>query len=460
MDADTFRSLADQLPRMLGRTDADWSEVALLDGPEPLATPMPIGQVASLALGAVGMAASTILRGRGAPAGPVRVDPFAAALAMCANDYLRVDGKPPGSWPELTRFYRAADGWVYLHGGFPPHAVRLVAALDAPPDRDGLAARVAQMPAQEVEDRCVATNTCGRRLRTAEEWRNDPAAQAVAVRPALTLQRLGLGDLRPWAPASMPLQGIRVLDLSRVLAGPTIGRTLAEHGADVMRIASPRLPFIEPLVIDTGYGKRSAHVDLETAEGRAALASLIREADVFIDGYRPGALARHDLGPEALAGLNPGIICLTLSAFGETGPWGGLRGYDSLVQAAAGLASGDPPRRLPCQPLDYLAGYLGAFAVMTALDRRAETGAGGRIELSLAGMADWLVQMADRIGPVDTPAERNPQHRDIPDEMCRLDTVFGQVSALRPALDVPWRRRTWAPPVRLGTHPAQWLPRR
>ncbi|MEM1164171.1 MAG: CoA transferase [Pseudomonadota bacterium] len=458
MDLSKYLRIATGLTRSVGWMDAPWSRhIDWQDRPEPLSTKMSIGAVAGVGLGAVGVAAAEINALRGGPGGQVSVARDAAALAMCANDFLRVDGKRPVSWPELTRFYLAADGWVFLHGGFPPQAKRLVAALDAPADRDGLAARLAGMTAQDIEDVCVAANTCGRRVRTFQEWNDHPASKAIAAQPVISLEPLGQGPARPWTSAERPLSGIRVLDLSRVLAGPTIGRTLAEHGADVLRIASPHLPSIEPLVIDTGYGKRSAYVDLETDAGRAELTALVREADVLIDGYRPGALAAKGFGVNDLDRMHPGIVYLTLSAFGETGPWGGTRGYDSLVQATVGLAKGDPPKRLPCQPLDYLVGYLGAFAIMRALMVRAETGAGARIELSLAGMAHWLRRIAAEVGPVATPPEKNPVTEDVPEQICEIDTVFGRISALRPALDVPWRLRQWEAPVPLGTHDPVWL---
>ena len=456
MDRQRLRGLGRTLTSSVDWPNANWDQVDFRDAPEPLATVMPIGLVACIAFGAVGLAGNAIAAQRGAPTGGVTIDPRAAALAMCANDYLRVEGTAPVSWPELTRFYRASDGWVFLHGGFPPHAKKLVAALDAPLDREGLAARIAEMTAQEVEDRCIAANTCGRRLRTPEAWAAHPAAAAVAERPVLDITELPPAEPRAWTGSDKPLTGVRVLDFSRVLAGPTIGRTLAEHGADVLRIASPNLPSIEPLVIDTGFGKRSTFIDLETETGRAALSILLADADVVIDGYRPDALARHGLDPAKMAAQHPGLIYLTLSAFGEHGPWGGARGYDSLVQAAVGLSGGEPPRRLPCQPLDYLAGYLGAFGVMRALIARAETGAGSRIALSLAGMAHWLRQMAGEIGAVAAPPDRNPGADDVADELTSLDTPFGRVTSLRPALDVPWRPREWAPPVPLGTHPAEW----
>lgn len=456
MDGAKLRTLGQSLTGQVGWPDADWASVEFREASEPLATSMPIGQVASIALGAVGLAGLEIARERGAPVGPVATDPRAAALAMCANDYLRIAGQAPVSWPELTRFYRAADGWVFLHGGFPAQAARLVACLDAPADRDGLAARLRGMPAQEIEDRCLAANTCGRRLRTPANWAAHPAAQTIAARPVLDITPLPGGAPRRWTPAALPLAGLRVLDFSRVLAGPTIGRTLAEHGADVLRIASPDLPSIEPLVIDTGYGKRSAFVDLDTAHDRATLDDLLAGADVVIDGYRPGALARFGLDPAALARRHPGLIFVSLSAFGQDGPWGGSRGYDSLVQAAVGLSGGEPPKRLPCQPLDYLAGYLGAFGAMRALIARAETGAGAHVELSLAGMALWLRQMAAGIGDVAAPPDRNPTSREVADELVTLASEFGEITTLRPALDVAWRPRHWTPPQRLGSSAPVW----
>ena len=251
-----------------------------------------------------------------------------------------------------------------------------------------------------------------------------------------------------------------MLDLTRVIAGPIIGRTLADFGAEVIRISSPHLPFIESLVINSGFGKRAAHVDLETAEGRDALAALVREADVLIDGYRPGALAGKGFGASDLAALNPGLVTVTLSAFGETGPWGGRRGYDTYVQGAVGLSADGPdgPSRLPCQPLDYLTGYLGAAAAMTALRRRMTEGGGWRSELALARTAQWLWEVTDRLGTEDAPPAKNPAPEDVTDLMIEMSSDFGLVRALAPVVrlsDTPpeWR----SPPVRLGTHAPRWM---
>ena len=454
--ANMLRRRAAGICHGVGWQDAPWGQSRFEYGDNPLATAEPVGDIACMALAAVGVAASSIAHRRGTDKQPFTINRRAAALAMAANTYLRVDGKQPDSWPAVTGFYRAADDWVFLHGGFPAQRQRMLAALGAPPDRKGLAAAVARRTAQDIEEICLAANVCGRRLRTGEAWTQHGASLPIAGKPLISINLVGNPGAFDWTPGEFPLSGIRVLDLSRVLAGPTIGRTLAEHGAEVLRIGAPGLATIPAAVIDTGYGKRSAFADLDTPRGRIVLNRLIRGADVIIDGFRPGSLAMRGFGPRAVSRLRPGIIHVTLSAFGGTGPWGGQRGYDSLVQAATGLAGGDPPKLLPCQPLDYLAGYLGAFAVMRALLLRVETGRGVWIELTLTGMAHWFRRMAAELGPDPKLPKENAAFEDLGNERCTLDSAFGRIEALRPALDVPWRPRIWAPPVPLGSDPPEW----
>ncbi|MEM1300477.1 MAG: CoA transferase, partial [Pseudomonadota bacterium] len=232
-----------------------------------------------------------------------------------------------------------------------------------------------------------------------------------------------------------------------------------EHGAEVMRIAGPHLPSFDSLVINTGFGKRSAFVDLREEDGRETLRTLIRAADVLIDGYRPGALAGRGFSFDDLQDLNPSLVYLTLSAFGETGPWGGRRGYDTYVQAATGLSAEGPdgPTRLPCQPLDYLGGYLGASSVMAALARRAEEGGAWRAELSLGRNAMWLWEWTDALGPESDPPAANPSLEQAAPVLAEMSSEFGQLRAMRPAVLLSETPPEWrAAPVRLGTHPAEW----
>ena len=243
------------------------------------------------------------------------------------------------------------------------------------------------------------------------------------------------------------LSGTRVLDLTRVLAGPTCARTLAEHGADVLRVSRRDLADLgPPSDLDTGIGKLNTHMDLRNAAEAENMRSLIRECDVFSQSYRPGALARHGLSPEALAELRPGIVYVTLSAWGHEGPWRGRRGYDTVVQSANGMAyhpDKERPAFLPYSAQDYVAGYLLAFGAMVALGRRVREGGSWLVRNSLAGAGHWIRQH----GLLD-PGEYAHLPAELPaDELQSLlmhhDAPDGRITHL-------------APVVRMSETPARW----
>jgi crotonobetainyl-CoA:carnitine CoA-transferase CaiB-like acyl-CoA transferase len=252
-----------------------------------------------------------------------------------------------------------------------------------------------------------------------------------------------------------------VLDLTRVIAGPVCGRTLAAHGADVLAVASPKLPNFPRLITDTGRGKLSAHLDLREKEGRARLSSLLRDADVFVQGYRPGALGALGFSPMDTARIRPGIVHVSLSAYGSVGPWSGRRGFDSLVQTASGFnraeaeaAGQGAPKALPCQALDHGSGYLLAFGAMTALHRRAVEGGSWLVEVSLARTGRWIRDLGRVPGGLKCAA---PRREDVAAYLEESDSGFGRLQAIRHAAvmsDTPvgWDR----PSVPLGTHPAAW----
>ena len=217
----------------------------------------------------------------------------------------------------------------------------------------------------------------------------------MAKLPLFSIEKIGDAPPLKLAAADRPLAGLRVLDLTRIIAGPVCGRTLAVHGADVLLVTASHLPSIRSLVIDTGRGKLSASIDLREASGRETLTALLRDADIFVQGYRPGAIAGHGFSPQDAARIRPGIIYVSLCAYGQEGPWADRRGFDSLVQNASGLndeeayafGAREPqatPRPLPAQVLDHATGYLLAFAAMAALKRRMAEGGSWHVRLSLA----------------------------------------------------------------------------
>jgi len=261
---------------------------------------------------------------------------------------------------------------------------------------------------------------------------------------------------------------VRVLDLTRVLAGPTGARVLAEHGADVLKVTAGHLPDSGQVDLDTGLGKLSTHIDLRTPEGAETLRKLVLETDVFSQSYRPGALAGRGFSAEALARLRPGIVCVALSAWGNTGPWRDRRGFDTIVQCASGIAhavgrnagDGAAPRYLPVSAIDYVAGYLMALGAMVALARRAREGGSWLVRVSLARTGQWIT---DR-GLVPASAIEGVPEELSEEEIATLctecDAPDGRIRHLKPVVQMSGTQPYWArPPVPLGTHKPEWPPR-
>jgi crotonobetainyl-CoA:carnitine CoA-transferase CaiB-like acyl-CoA transferase len=424
-----------------------------------LPTSLPVGPCAAAALSATGLAAAAIHARRGNAPPRVRVDLRRAALATANADYLRVDGKAVKSWDSITGYYRASDAWVYLHGNFPHLRDGLLHLLGASNDRDAVAAAVARWCADDIEREAGSRGLCAVRVRRRDEWRAHPQFEAAAAAPLVRIRRIGGAPREPSTSADRPLSGVRMLDLSRVIAGPMVGRTLAEHGATVMLVSGPHLPSLEPLVIDTGFGKLSAALDLRAPVDAQRLHDLAADADVFLDAYRPGSLDARGYTLEALARRRPGIVYVSISAFCQDGPWAQRRGYDTLVCAASGFgyADSDMPRRLPCQPLDYLTGYLGACGAMVALQRRALEGGSWHVSLSLDRTAAWLWEMTDLLGREARVAAAKPAMHDVEDLCAVTRSAFGELKHFTPMLDMPGAQPRWArAPVPLGSDPAAW----
>jgi crotonobetainyl-CoA:carnitine CoA-transferase CaiB-like acyl-CoA transferase len=280
----------------------------------------------------------------------------------------------------------------------------------------------------------------------------------------VSIERIGEAAPKPWPRGDRPLAGLRVLDLSRVIAGPVAGRTLAAHGADVLLISGPDLPAIPWLAIDTGRGKLTSFVELKSEQGRETLRGLLASADIFSQGYRPRALAALGFAPQDAAKLNPGIVYVSLSAYGHAGPWAERRGFDSLVQTATGFnhAEGQAagvggPKELPAQMLDHATGYLMAFGAAMAKARQAREGGSWHVRVSLARTGRWLSNLgrvADGLETEDLTGDAvSPFIEELPSGFGRLRSVsHSAVLSKTPAF---WAR----PAMPLGSHPPQWPPR-
>ena len=328
---------------------------------------------------------------------------------------------------------------------------------------------VAQWNALELEEAIIAAKGAGGMVRTMAEWAKHPQAAAIASLPLMELIKIGDSPPEKLPEGDRPLSGIRVLDLTRVLAGPTCARTLAEHGADVLKITGAHLPNIGYQEYDTGHGKLSAQLDLREPKDLDTLKGLVREADVFSQGYRPGTLGSRGLSPEELAEIRPGLVYVSLCAFSHVGPWASRRGFDTAVQTVSGIThrqgelfpgAAPGPQFYPVSAIDYLTGYLMSFGAVEALNRRTREGGSWLVRISLAQVGRWLVEH----GQVPESDLENVPAEFTPEEISRWsmasDTPMGRLGHLGPVVQLSETPPRWArPSAPLGHHEPVWPPR-
>ncbi|MGW6924176.1 CoA transferase [Streptomyces sp. NPDC054950] len=436
---------------------------------------LPVRELARACVGVCALAGAELAARRaGLPEVPgVRVDDAAVATAFASERQLLVDGRAPVAFAPLSRFWRTADGWVRTHANYPHHRARLLGALALPEDADAAAveASLAERSALEVEDTVYAAGGLAVASRTPEEWAAQEQAALIAARPLVERGRSDEARARTFAPLEggplLPAAGLRVLDLTRVLAGPVATRTLALLGADVLRVDAPHLPELPDQHADTGFGKRSTLLDLTT--DRRTFEELLAAADVVVTGYRPGALDRFGLSPEALAERRPGLVVAQVSAWGAYGPWGGRRGFDSLVQVATGIAtvegSAGRPGALPAQALDHGTGYLLAAAVLRALTEQSYDGGSRFVRSALARTAAWLTEGV-RMDEGEGKGMAKAQERQVSGggsidpgrRLAETDSPLGRLRHALAPVSFDGGPGDWArPPGPWGADPARWL---
>jgi CoA-transferase family III len=428
--------VTDLLPALwadLGGAPEELDRLSVTGPPTTLTSTFPVTAAGAAAVGA------SLLAATAGTAARVGLDTRQLAVVLRSERYVRRDGRSLGDpFDRLSAFHRTADGWLRLHANYPWHRAAALHVLGC--TEAEVPAAVAAWSGIELEKALYDAGGIGAAVRTEDVWRAETGSP-----PALVEHRI-VGDA-----AARPRQRSRVLDLTRVLAGPVATRTLALHGADVLRIDAPGRPEIPLQAADTLPGKRSALLDLDRA--LPELERLLAGADLVVTGYRPGALDRFGLSPEALAERHPGLVVVTLSAWDHLGPWGHRRGFDSIVQAACGIAltEGDAraPGALPAQVLDHATGYLAAASALLTLARQRRDGGSHHLRLSLVGTAAWL--QGNRGEPGD-PAEHIDPARYLQE--------LGPFTIARPPGTVDGRSLEWRPPVpAFGTATTVWEPR-
>ena len=437
------------------------------DGTPLLPSPHPLGEGAAVARLLTGVAAAELWRLRTGRVQRVTVDARHAAASLLSFAHVRYHD--PALRPTMDRasinarlvhLFPTRDGrHVQLHPSFGDlHALLALLGVADDAAKEDVAAAVARRDAFELEAELVDAGLCGGVALTRDEWAAHPQGRALAGLPVVTITRLGDAPPEPLPDTDRPLGDVRVLDLTRVLAGPTCAKTLAEHGADVLHVSAPHLERHGPFEVETGIGKRQVHLDLRDDAARSRLDELVATADVFSQGYRLGTLARRGLAPEQLARARPGIVVVSESCYGHVGPWATRPGWEQLAQAATGMSrreGGDgPPKLAPAAVNDYTTGFFAAAGAMAALARRATDGGSWHVQVSLCQTASWYQSLGDG----HDPAAAGPL--DVTPFLDEMDTPHvGRISFLRPAVTMPETPPHWTrPPAPLGAHEPAWSP--
>jgi crotonobetainyl-CoA:carnitine CoA-transferase CaiB-like acyl-CoA transferase len=439
-------------------------DAVTLTGEEPqLPSSFRVAAAAQTSIAAAALAAAHVWKLRSGEGQDVAVDMRHAVVECRSERYLRLDdAPPPPAWDAIAGVYKTrGQRFVRLHTNFPHHRDAVCRVLNCKAERDEVQAALMNWDAEAFETAADEAGGVVSMMRSHDEWAALPQSKALAELPVFSIEKIGDAAPKPWPAGDRPLAGLRVLDLSRVIAGPVAGRTLAVHGADVMLVSSPNLPAIPWLTIDTGRGKLSAFLDLKRDEGRSQMKALLAEADIFSQGYRPQAIAHLGFSPEQAAAINPGLIYVSLSAYGHAGPWAGRRGFDSLVQTSTGFnhaegqaAGVDGPKELPAQILDHATGYLMAFGAMMAKARQSQEGGSWHVRVSLAQTGKWiwdLGRVADGLTTEDLKGEAIKLFSEA------VSSGFGSLLAIRHAAQLSRTPAFWSrPAMPLGSHPPQW----
>jgi crotonobetainyl-CoA:carnitine CoA-transferase CaiB-like acyl-CoA transferase len=420
--------------------------------PPSLNTPLRVIDSGAIALAAQAVAVASLAQMRSGPAEDIAIDARQIVFAFKPFFYTLLDGRPTGNWTGLAAaapcmgHFECADGRiVYMCNLVPKLRKDTLRFLDCDANREAVAAAIAKWNANELEAAMTAQGIPIAVMRERDEWLATEQGIALRSSPLVQVERVGEVPQIALANAGRPFAGIKVVDMTHVLAGPMITRGLAEYGADVLHLSSANPDLEDPKAVSTEFrlGKRTATLELTDPAGRDALADLLRDADVFVHSWRPGVFERYGFGPEQIAALKPGIVQVAVSCYGPVGPWSGRGGFDGLALASTGgtaiEARYDRPKISPPGVLtDALVGFLGTAVVASLLQRRAKEGGSYRAELSLARVAMWLLSLGlDAVDPAMPSDVGEPRMRRLQTPLGQIDHVASAISFSRTESQLP-----------------------
>ncbi len=460
----------EELMAIRGRGMPAAGEVRITGNDPVFSARFKIGEATASILAGIGVAVTDIHEMKTGRRQKISIDVRHAAATCQSSRYLNRPAATGGWEPvpqtpsmlhmrSITQPWRCKDGrWYLPHFNLPHLHDRVIRVLGCASNAAAVEKAVAQWNSHDLEEAIAEARACGSIVRSNAEWLEHPHGKVLAARPLVDITKIGESDPIPFPAGERPLSGIKVLDLTRILAGPIAARTLAENGADVLMVTASHLPQVPEHVMDTSHGKRSCFLDLTRAEDLATIRSLIRNADVFSQGYRPGIMDKHGLSPEQLAAERPGIIYVSISCYGHGGPFSNRGGWEQIAQCATGICldnGDDRPKLLPASACDYTTGYNGAYGVLLALARRAREGGSYHVRVSLCRSGMYIYKQ----GHVDySDPDMGLSSTELDAIMMESSGGHGRLKHLAPVLQLSETTPHWDKPTPvLGANAPQWL---
>lgn len=451
-----YMNIYRDLMKCVNRPEVADGEISVVDTHPVTQTLFQVDQVATACYMANATLLNDIWELRTGKRQKITIDQGHAALSLVSFMLVAQNDHPIGypdrhrTWPSypVMDSYKTRDGRrVYIDGVYPHLRDGLLDLLNCPNNALAFTSAIAQWDAQELEDQINKRGLCGTIVRTCQEWHDHPQGKILEKMPPTLVEKRGNTDPVPFKNGTRPLEGVKVLDFTHVLAGPMSTRALAEQGAEVLHLCGSNVPELLPFAMDTGHGKKNAIIDLDKDSDRQILINLIKEADIFVQGYAPGKFKKFGFGPEDVHRINPKTIYTTVSCFGTTGPWATYKGFEQLAQAATGLmadhSSLEDPHLVPAAVCDYITGYLCSLGMLTALYRRATEGGSYNVEVAL-GRTAMLVDSYGFREDKDIPGKIPANYEDL---FTVSETSFGNIKHLLPVINMSETKGRWETPL-------------